>query len=377
MLKEGRRALVEGMAVRRLDLTQFRNHDALSLAVGSGLIAITGPNGAGKTNILEALSLLGPGRGLRGAPISEMATRTPEGADEPGMAEARSFAVVATIGADGMRLSTGTRADQPGRRLARIDGAAATLAALAERIALIWLTPAMDRLFLDAPAVRRRYLDRLVVALDPRHAETLARHEAALAERNRLLAMPGGGDPVWLDAVEARLAEAGAALAEGRRRLVAALDARLAEAADDGFPRARLTLAGDRPDLDIARDLAMGRARDRAAGRTLGGVHRIDLLAHDRANGRAARLASTGEQKALAIGITLSMAALVGEARGAPPLLLLDEVAAHLDPDRRARLFALLDASGAQCWMTGTDAALFDGLGASASRISLGSQTHI
>jgi len=335
----------------RLTLTDFRSYAAATLAPGPGLVVLIGENGAGKTNLLEAVSLLAPGRGLRGAALGDMARR-----DGPG-----GFAVAARL-ADGTDLGTGTRADAPERRLVRINGAPASAAALSEWLALLWITPAMDRLFADAPAARRRFLDRLVLALDPRHAAVASRYDAAMRERNRLLALPGAADPAWLTGVELQMAELGRALAAARLATVAALAELLARAADGPFARAELTLEGWQPGADAAADaaqLARGRARDAAAGRTLEGPHRQDLRVIHGAKAQPAEHCSTGEQKALLIGIVLAHADLVAERRGQRPVLLLDEVAAHLDPRRRAALFDRLAAGGGQVWMTGTEAGLF------------------
>jgi DNA replication and repair protein RecF len=346
--------------IARLTLTDVRNHAHLPLAPGPGFVVLTGPNGAGKTNVLEAVSLLAPGRGLRRAALSAVARDCGPG----------GFAVAAEL-ADGNTVGTGARADAPERRIVRINGAAAPATQLAERLTLLWVTPAMDRLFVEAAGERRRFLDRLVLALEPRHAGNAQRYEAAMRERNRLLAEDGAPDPGWLLALEARMGEHGAELAAARTRTVALLAARLAAAPDGGFPRAGLALDGWSGDAAaLAAALRQARARDAAAGRALAGPHRDDLLVTHLAKNRAAALASTGEQKALLLGIVLAHAALVAERAGRAPLLLLDEVAAHLDPGRRAALFAALDGRG-QVWMTGTEPALFDGIGAGATRVAL------
>lgn len=333
----------------RLLLTDFRNHAAAQIdAEASGFIILTGDNGAGKTNILEAVSLLAPGRGLRRAPLSAMARQGGGGA----------FAVAATL-ADGVTIGTGTQASAPERRIVRIDGVTVPAAALAERLAVVWLTPAMDRLFMDAAGDRRRFLDRLTLALFPAHARHSQRYDAAMRARNRLLAAPPPWDLGWLAALEAQMAEHGADLAAARAATVAALDERLAAESAGPFARAALTLEGwqGTPDA-LATALAGGRAQDAAAGRTLIGPHRDDLIATHRDTGQAAALCSTGEQKALLIGILLAHADLVAERATRPPILLLDEIAAHLDPSRRAALFARLAGRG-QVWMTGTEPGLF------------------
>lgn len=335
----------------RLTLTDFRSYPAATLAPGAGLVVLTGDNGAGKTNLLEAVSLLAPGRGLRGAALSEVARR-----DGPG-----GFAVAARL-ADGTDLGTGTRAEAPERRLIRINGAPASASALSEWLSLLWITPAMDRLFVDAPAARRRFLDRLVLALDPRHAAVASRYDVAMRERNRLLTQPGPADPTWLTGIELQMAELGRALGDARAATVAALADRLAVAVDGPFARAGLALTGWQAGADAAADaaqLARARPRDAAAGRTLEGPHRQDLRVIHSAKAQPAEHCSTGEQKALLIGIVLAHADLVADRRGQRPVLLLDEVAAHLDPRRRAALFDRLAASGGQVWMTGTEAGLF------------------
>jgi len=341
--------------IRRLLLTEFRNHAMLRLDPGAGLVVLTGENGAGKTNILEAVSLLAPGRGLRGATLSDMGR-----AQGPG-----GFAVHARL-ADETEIGVGTLAAAPERRQVRVNGADAAAAALGERLAVLWLTPAMDRLFVEGASERRRFLDRLVLAREPTHGSHASRYEAAMRARNKLLAEPDGADPAWLAALEAGMAEHGAALADARTRTVAALAARLADQPPGPFARAGLALAGWTPAIDgaadaLARELRAGRGRDAAAGRTLAGPHRTDLAVTHLDKGVAAALGSTGEQKALLLGLVLAHADLVAEARAQRPVLLLDEVAAHLDPRRRDALFARLHGGGGQVWMTGTEPAPFAG----------------
>jgi DNA replication and repair protein RecF len=347
------------MPVRRLRLTDFRSYAMGEVEVGARLVALTGENGAGKTNLLEAVSLLAPGRGLRGATLSEMAR-----ADGPG-----GFAVSARMD-DGNEIGTGTIPTAPERRQVRVNGAAHPAATLAERMSVLWLTPAMDRLFAEGAGARRRFLDRLVLALHPGHGHHATRYEAAMRARNKLLAEPEGADGAWLAALEAGMAEHGAAIARARADVVAALGDRLAAAPDGPFARAALMLEGW-VGGDLAAELRTGRGRDAAAGRTLAGPHRADLAVVHVAKRQAAALASTGEQKALLIGIVLAHAALVAERRGRPPVLLLDEVAAHLDPVRRAALFGRLEAAGGQAWMTGTEPALFAGLPHDATRLTV------
>jgi len=338
--------------LRRLILTDFRNHPALTLDPAPGFVVLTGENGVGKTNILEAVSLLAPGRGLRGARLSEVARQGGSG----------GFGVAAVVAGD-VEIGTGTQPAAPERRLVRIQGAAAAATALADWLTVLWLTPAMDRLFQEAAGERRRFLDRLTLALFPAHATHATRYEAAMRARNRLLAeLAEGGrtDPAWLSALEAQMAEHGAAIDEARRALVTALAERLAAAPEGPFARAGLVLQGA-PAEGLAARLAAGRRRDAAAGRALEGPHRADLIVTHLAKAQPAALCSTGEQKALLLGIVLAHAELVAERRQGPPVLLLDEVAAHLDPRRRLALFERLEGRG-QVWMTGTEPALFAGV---------------
>jgi DNA replication and repair protein RecF len=335
--------------VSRLALTDFRSYASALIEPGPGFVLLYGENGAGKTNLLEAVSLLSPGRGLRGAGLSDMARQAGDG----------GFAVAARL--DDTDIGTGTIASAPERRQVRINGAPASANSLGEWLAVLWLTPAMDRLFSGPAGDRRRFLDRLVLAVEPGHAHHAARYEAAMRSRNKLLVEPERADPAWLDALEAQMAEHGAALAEARTRTVAALDARTAAAPDDEFASAAIALEGAISG-DVAAELRGSRGRDTAAGRTLVGPHRQDLLVVHRAKAMPAAQSSTGEQKALLLGLVLAHAELVADKRGAPPLLLLDEVAAHLDPKRRGALFARLEGRG-QVWMTATEAALFDGIG--------------
>jgi len=336
----------------RLALTDFRSYADAVLAPGPGLVVLTGENGAGKTNILEAVSLLSPGRGLRGASLANMAR-----IGGPG-----GFAVAARLSAspegEGLvDIGTGTLVSAPERRQVRVNGAAASATSLSEWLSVLWLTPAMDRLFQEGASGRRRFLDRLVLALHPSHAVHAARYEAAMRARNKLLAEEGPPDEAWLGALEARMAEHGAALVEARRSAVSALGVRLAAAEEGPFARAGLGLEGGEEDLSTV--LKRDRARDRAAGRTLAGPHRTDIAVTHLGKGRPAGLCSTGEQKALLLSIILAHADLVAERAGRRPILLLDEVAAHLDPRRRAALFERLESAGGQVWMTGTEPSLF------------------
>lgn len=344
----------------RLVLTDFRNHPALSLSPGGGLVVLFGENGAGKTNILEAVSLLAPGRGLRRAPLGQMARHDGSG----------GFGVAATLGSN-VEIATGTLGAAPERRLLRVQSAAAATTVLGEWLTVLWLTPTMDRLFTEAASGRRRFLDRLTLAMAPGHAHHALRYEAAMRARNRVLAEPGPPDGGWLSALEAQLAEHGAAIDTARRAAVALLDERLAEQPTGPFARAGLALHGWTGDAaQLADALRAGRARDAAAARTLAGPHRSDLLVTHLDKQQPAALASTGEQKALLLAIVLAHAELVAERMGRAPVLLLDEVAAHLDPVRREALFTRLAGAG-QVWMTGTEEALFAEVGA-ATRVRLG-----
>lgn len=336
-----------GVPVNRLALTDFRSYRSASLEPGPGFVLLFGDNGAGKTNLLEAVSMLAPGRGLRGAALSEMARLGGTGV----------WAVAARLGAT--EIGTGTLAAAPERRQVRINGAAASVNSLSEWLSVLWLTPAMDRLFTGSAGDRRRFLDRLVLALEPSHAHHASRYEAAMRARNKLLAEERP-DEAWLNSLELAMAEHGAAGADARSRTVAALGERLAAARDDGFPRVEIALEGSQA-ADLPGMLKANRARDAAAGRTTEGPHRADLVVLHRAKRMPAASSSTGEQKALLLGLVLAHAELVAERRGEAPILLLDEVAAHLDRKRRAALFERLEGRG-QVWMTATEAALFEGV---------------
>ena len=350
------------MTIRRLSLTDFRSYPAATLEPGPAFVVLTGENGAGKTNILEAVSLLAPGRGLRRAKLSEMARQGGPG----------GFAIAAQLDAPGgsVDLGTGTQPSAPDRRQVRINGANASATALTEWLSILWLTPAMDRLFTDAPSGRRAFLDRLVLALEPGHAHHASRYEAAMRARNRLLADEAPLDRDWCEALEAQMAEHGMALAAARGRTVEALNAELADQPDGPFAKAALALEGWSAETDLARLLSTERDRDRAAGRSLSGPHRSDLAVTHLGKGQAADRCSTGEQKALLLAIVLAHADLVADRAGRRPLILLDEVAAHLDPLRRAALFDRLAGSG-QVWMTGTEAALFTDLPPDAARFTI------
>ena len=346
------------MALTQINLSEFRNHADTTLLGAGAVNLLVGPNGAGKTNVLEALSLLAPGRGLRRAQLTDLAAQEGSG----------GFAVGASLGTKQGDVRIGTAVDPaaPSRRRVRINGADESAVRLGEWLSIGWLTPAMDQLFTAAPGDRRRYMDRLALALDPDHASKSARYENALRERNRLLADDRAPDPRWLDAIEAQMAEAGSTLAEGRAGLIDALMAEIVRHGEEAFPRPALTYAPGGPvgAEQLSQALHEGRPRDRAAGRTLTGPHRDDLDVYYAAKRMAAAQSSTGEQKALLVAITLAHAALA--AQGRPALLLLDEVAAHLDPARRAALFERLMGSGIQVWATGTEMAPFAAIAGSA-----------
>ena len=335
-------------AVSRLTLTDFRSYASATVEPGPGFVLLFGENGAGKTNLLEAVSMLAPGRGFRGAALSEMARKGGSG----------GWAVAATLG--DIDIGTGTVPSAPERRQVRVNGAPASVNSLGEWLSVLWLTPAMDRLFTGSASERRRFLDRLVLALEPSHAHHASRYEAAMRARNKLLAEQSCDD-AWLASLEVAMAEHGAELAAARSRTASALDQRLADAPEDEFARAAIGLEGW-SESDLASTLKANRARDAAAGRASEGPHRQDLAVVHRAKAMSAALSSTDEQKALLLGLVLAHADLVAERRGKPPILLLDEVAAHLDPKRRGALFARLEGRG-QVWMTATEAALFDGIG--------------
>jgi DNA replication and repair protein RecF len=352
----------------RLTLSNFRSYHAANIAVGGDLVVLVGPNGAGKTNLLEAISLFSPGRGLRRADVGELAFNEGDG----------SWAISAEVdGALGLAtLGTGieppANADAASVRKYRIDREpAGSAAAFADHLRVIWLVPAMDQLFAGPGSERRRFLDRLVLAVDAGHAARVSALERALRSRNRLLESPRP-DTHWLDAAEHETAEVAVAVAAARaetvRRLSAALAAR--RATEIAFPSAEIGLDGwmeaavlTAPAVEVEDRyravLRNNRARDATAGRTLDGPHLTDLLVVYEPKGIPARDASTGEQKALLIGLVLAHAALVADMSGAAPVILLDEVVAHLDPSRRAALFAALGRLGAQVWMTGADPAAF------------------
>lgn len=344
------------MALDRILLSQFRNHAESRLDHTRAFNLLVGENGAGKTNVLEALSLLSPGRGLRRAALTDI----PRQGSESG------FAVSAEL-AGGVQLGTGTRPERPARRVVQVNGAEAPAVRLGEWLSVGWLTPAMDRLFMEGAGARRRFLDRLVLALEPGHAKNAARLESALRERNRLLSEPLEPDPQWLDALETQVAEAGALVAQARARLVERLAEGLTVLPEAPFARPELAYqpGGPLDEADLIAALKDGRRRDRAAQRTLTGPHRDELAVTMASKGQPAAECSTGEQKAMLIAITLAHAALLGPER--PGVLLLDEVAAHLDPLRREALFERLRGGTAQVWLTGTELASFEAIAGEAA----------
>jgi DNA replication and repair protein RecF len=340
------------VALTRLSLTDFRSYETVTLAPGPRFVVLTGENGAGKTNILESISLLNPGRGIRGAALADMA-RT---------GSAGGFSIAARLGDAEMGdvdLGVGTLPTAPDRKLVRINGAAATATALSEWLTITWLTPAMDRLFMDGASERRRFLDRLVLAFEPSHGTHAIRYEAAMRQRNRILSDTATADGDWLTALEMQMAEHGGALSAARNRLITLLQPRLEDQPPGPFARGSIVLTGWNTPDDFARDLMNNRALDAAAGRTLKGPHRCDLSVTHLDKAQPAAQCSTGEQKALLLTLILSHADMVADQASRRPILLLDEVAAHLDPLRRHALFERLENAGGQVWMTGTEPSLF------------------
>ncbi len=376
-------ASVPQLRLVRLGLRDFRNHAASALALDGRHVCLFGANGSGKTNLLEAVSMLSPGRGLRGADLGEIARIDGQG----GEGAPRGWAISATLrdGDIDCRLSLALEQDDQGRsrRLAQVDGAPAAQNELADRIRVIWLTPAMDRVFGGPAGDRRKFFDRQVLAHSPTHGPAAAAYEKAMRQRNALMER-GRPDPAWLDALEQNMAVAGAAMAAHRATALARMQAEIDRRPEGAFPHADLALEGrfeqraaegaSQDDLagEIASVLRSGRMRDQAAGRTLEGVHRTDLRVIHRPKNLPAAQCSTGEQKALLIGLILANArALFGRDFAPSPLLLLDEAAAHLDSDRRAALYDELAALGGQAWLTGTDRNLFDAFGDRAQRFSV------
>lgn len=362
------------LAVSRIDLGDFRCYARLRLDIGAGPVVLTGPNGAGKTNLLEALSLLTPGTGLRRAKLGEMARNVPP-APEGGL---RAWAVSAQLDTPDGQYQVGSGLDPQAlrqgreRRAVKIDGEAQRgQAALGRVCAAVWLTPQMDRLFLDGPSARRRFLDRLVYGFDPDHSGRVAAFEHGLRSRAKLL-KAGKVDDKWLNAIEDSMVRHGIAVVVARADLLERL-VRAGTMAVGAFPAARLALAGDLenwlekfPAVEVEdrmrAALRDGRERDAMYGGAAVGPQRSDLMVWHEAKNQPAANCSTGEQKALLLSIVMANTRLQSRARGAGPLLLLDEVVAHLDAERRGDLFDEIVALGVQAWMTGTDRALFDGL---------------
>ena len=351
-----------GFVVSSLSLSHFRSHRRTVLAFDGRPVAMFGPNGAGKTNILEALSLLSLGRGLRRAAGEDLIRRP----------EALGWKIAAVLGGHEVE----TFAEGAGARVVRIDGKIATQTALGRVARILWLVPTMDRLWIEGADGRRRFLDRMTLSFLPGHADVVLAYEKAMRERNRLL-KDMVRDAGWYGALEAQMAEAGAAVAANRRMALARLGAAQA-GGETAFPVADLVLfdpeGAELPDgpQALAMALAEGRWRDMAAGRTLIGPHRSDLGAIYAAKGVAAAQCSTGEQKALLISLILANARALKAEIGIAPILLLDEVAAHLDATRRAALYDEICALGAQAFMTGTGVELFDGLEARAQFFEVG-----
>ncbi len=375
------------LSISRLMLSDFRSYKSLRLETDSRPVVLTGPNGAGKTNLLEAISFLGPGRGLRRARLAEVARRDgPEGndGDEPPF---RPWAVAAEVKTPQGRVEIGTGLEaqpRPGgreKRAVRVDGEARkSQAALAEYLSVQWLTPQMDRLFLEGASSRRRFLDRLVFGFDPAHAGRVSAYEHAMRERGRLLRR-GPEDPDWLKTLEETMAEKGIAVAAARQEMAQRMDAACAHP-QGPFPGARVAVLGQVEDWlaegpalaaeDRLKECLKGaRDKDRDTGGASHGPHRSDFAVRHLAKNQPAGQCSTGEQKALLIAIVLATARMQAETRGAPPILLLDEIAAHLDQDRRRALFDEVSAIGAQAWLTGTDAALFEPLGGRAQHFEV------
>jgi DNA replication and repair protein RecF len=350
-----------GLAIETLALSHFRSHRATRLILDGRPVALVGPNGAGKTNVLEAISLLSPGRGLRRAAAEDLARRP----------ESLGWKISAAVDGLSGRHEIETWAEPGEARQLRIDGKAATQASLGRVLRILWIVPAMDRLWIEAGEGRRRFLDRLTLSFAPEHADQSLAYDKAMRDRNRLI-RDQVSDAHWYAALEAQMAEAGQQITRNRRAAIA----RIAMAFDpaSAFPVADLTLTGpdgaEEPD-DLAAALAEGRRRDMAAGRTLVGPHRADLSARYAAKDMAADQCSTGEQKALLISLILANARALAHDLGRAPILLLDEVAAHLDETRRAALYDEICTLGAQAVMTGTDAALFEALGRRGQTLSV------
>lgn len=358
--------MLPSIFLTRLKLTDFRNYGSAALSLDGRHVVLTGDNGSGKTNLLEAVSFLSPGRGLRRAAYAQVARK----------AAPAGFTVFAELeGMEGaVAIGTGTEGAEGAARRVRINGTqTASSDELLDHARVIWLTPAMDGLFTGSASDRRRFLDRMVLSIDPAHGRRVADFERAMRSRNRLLS-ERRLEPSWLSGLEEQMASLGVAMALARRELVSLLSALIAETAGGSpFPEPEITLTGffadhtEAPAIDLEdryrAALEDERFRDAGAGRTLDGPHRSDLEVRHAAKAMEAALCSTGEQKALLIGLVLAHAQLTRRISGHPPLMLFDEVAAHLDAGRRAALFERIDDIGGQAFMTGTDRALFEALG--------------
>lgn len=369
------------LAVTRLTLTRFRGYDHVRVEPDRRPVALIGPNGAGKTNLIEAVSFLVPGRGLRGARLAEVERL----GSEPGAGWAVAATLQTPLGAldigTGRETGISASGQEKDRRVVRIDGQPAkSQTALAEHVSMVWLTPPMDRLFMEGATGRRRFLDRLVFGYDQAHAGRLSRYEHSMRERSRLL-REGRGDPGWLGTLEDQMATSGVAVVAARLDVIRRLHA-ACERGTGPFPIADLAVSGTMEDWlntgpaleaedGLRRHLRDSRRLDREASATAIGPHRSDLTVRHRDKDMPAYLCSTGEQKALLIAITLANARLLAAERGVAPLMLLDEVAAHLDLTRREALFDEILALGAQAWMTGTDAGVFAPLGPAACRFAI------
>nr|WP_226892717.1 DNA replication/repair protein RecF [Phycobacter azelaicus] len=347
-----------------LTMSHFRSHLRAEMHLDGRPVALFGPNGAGKTNILEAVSLFSPGRGLRRASAAEM-TRRPE---------ALGWKLRAVLQAPDQAYEVETWSEGGNARQVRVDNKASNQIALGQICRVVWLIPAMDRLWIEAAEGRRRFLDRIVLSFEPDHAEATLAYEKAMRERNRLL-KDQNRDPAWYKVLEMQMADAGHRINAARIAAVSLLQEAQAQA-ETAFPVAELELIqseGSMPgsEEDLREALAESRFRDLAAGRTLVGPHRTDLIGTYAAKGVPARDCSTGEQKALLVSLILANARALAAREGAPPIVLLDEVAAHLDAARRAALYDEICALGAQAWMTGTEAELFAEMGTRAQMFEI------
>jgi DNA replication and repair protein RecF len=367
--------------IARLMLANFRNYETLDLAVDERPVCLFGPNGAGKTNILEALTMLAPGRGLRSASLPEIARVSADDRLQP-------WAVSARLVRDGEENTLGAGAERTPeggvKRVARLNGQAATAGELADLARMTWLTPAMDRLWSGPAGDRRRFFDRLTLARASEHGQAAAAYERAMRERQRLLS-DRVFDDAWLGALEREMSAHGAAIAAARVETLARLQEAIDARPEGAFPKAALALEGalearfssGAKSADVEEDFAEllrdVRGRDAGAGRALDGPHRSDLLARHEAKAMPADQCSTGEQKALLVGVVLAQARALAEDPGAgPSLILIDEAAAHLDAARRAALFDELLANPGQAWLTGTDQSLFDAFGGRAQHFEVG-----